>query len=1004
MKTIRTLIASFSVLLLVAAPGRAAAQEAPQRFLDALRENGYGDMAVEYLKLLEKRPDLPADLRDVWDLEMSKALRAAASDAFDAKEYEQLMDESEKALARFIKEKPDHPEAVTAMAAWGDFLVKRALESIRAAKALEGKEKDKEKRAEYLAQARTTLAEAREKFQQALEKFRDRLRSLPPAPKVTTKTPARDRTDPAAEAREQAIANIREAIFQTALVDYYLAQTFDDPASAERTAAVKKAAKAFNDIYQGNRGNVTGLYAHMWEGKCCDESGDYQQALDIYEEVLAIAPEPGEKGPATGLEPIFTQVEHFRLMILAKQKPKEFLGEAVAWLQYYRRLEQSDGYQGIALEYVKALLDRAEKGPSAEKNKRMAEILQILSRCSRVRSQHQQEFILLKRELLKKRGGDENAEAATFDEAVTLGDDAAGESKWDKALDFYNRAIELAEKVKMKDPARIGAVREAIGRVQYMMALDLFNKGKLSECIESVRKIVLDDDGTVRKDSAAAARASALGVTAALNLYVAVSADQKQGADKKQAALERLIKVAEFTERNWPDRPEADDARIARAQAYLVVGDVPKAIEIFDRVNPRSERYPTAMYMAGQNYWRLYVTEKMKNEKKRDQVRMTSDRGRAIECLSAALEIIRKQVEPNKPLPKYFLEAQLLLAEIRAEGNELKEAAELYQPLVDIVQAEKQESLDATTMRIFLGAVRAYTGLNDVDNAGKVGTKLIELGPDSPQVNGALIEFAMLLNMEKKKADARVTDLDSTTNYGELAEAQKRLKSIQELLGKMLAKLAQRQKMSAAGMVFIGDTLASIDMTAEASEQYQNILKRIETDEEFKKAAKGAVTRVRAQLIGVLRKEGKFDAAVTQVDQLIKDNPNALEPLMEKGRILEAWAEKNPAKFEEAVAHWAKLRQRLQPMKKKPDEYYDVMYNVAACLMREAEKSKEPAVKLDRAKKAEQVLKSPLILSPTLGGRPDTVARYNALIKKAIVMQGRSPDKKVDKKSDGKKP
>jgi len=214
--------------------------------------------------------------------------------------------------------------------------------------------------------------------------------------------------------------------------------------------------------------------------------------------------------------------------------------------------------------------------------------------------------------------------------------------------------------------------------------------------------------------------------------------------------------------------------------------------------------------------------------------------------------------------------------------------------------------------------------------------------------------------------------------------------------------------MSAAGLVFIGDTLASLDMTAEASEQYQNILKRIETDEEFKKQAEKAVTRVRAQLIGVLRKEGKFDAAVTQVDQLIKDNPNALEPLMEKGRILEAWAEKNPAKFEEAVAHWAKLRQRLQPMAKtkRPDEYYDVMYNVAACLMREAEKSKDQAVRVDRATKAVQVLKSPLILSPKLNG-PDTVARYNALMQKAARLAGmkfaqKDGAKKGEKKRDEK--
>ena len=62
---------------------------------------------------------------------------------------------------------------------------------------------------------------------------------------------------------------------------------------------------------------------------------------------------------------------------------------------------------------------------------------------------------------------------------------------------------------------------------------------------------------------------------------------------------------------------------------------------------------------------------------------------------------------------------------------------------------------------------------------------------------------------------------------------------------------------------------------------------------------------------GCSASKSKFDEALKQVDQLIKDNPNALEPLMEKGRILEAWAEKDPAKFDEAVAHWAMLRQRL---------------------------------------------------------------------------------------------
>ena len=77
-----------------------------------------------------------------------------------------------------------------------------------------------------------------------------------------------------------------------------------------------------------------GLQAHLWHGKTAEELGDLQLALDIYDEVLANAPDPGDKGSAGGLEPLFAQVEYFRLLILAKQKPDQFLSEATTWLQY----------------------------------------------------------------------------------------------------------------------------------------------------------------------------------------------------------------------------------------------------------------------------------------------------------------------------------------------------------------------------------------------------------------------------------------------------------------------------------------------------------------------------------------------------------------------------------------------------------------------------------------------------------------------------------------------
>jgi len=521
MKTISPVAGALLSIVLTLAAAAAKAGDPPLPFVHALQENGYGDVAVEYLKMLQRQPDLPAEVRDVWDLEMARSLKTAAASAFDAKDYEALMAESQTYLAKFIKEQANHPEAMTAIASWADFVMKRALEALRQAKTVEAK--DKKSYEKLVADARAGLNDARDKFQQSQKKFLARLAELPP-PKPANKRANRAEV----EARQRVEVSLHEAQFQLALIDYYLAQTYLDPKSADRTAGLKKAAQGFDDLYQLNRGSVVGLYAHMWHGKTAEELGDLQTALDIYDEVLANAPEPTERNANTGLEPLFTQVERFRLMIVQKQKPLQFLPEATAWLKDYQRLKQTEGYQGIALDVARAMLDKAGSASSPKKSEMMGSLLKTVTECAKIRSPYQQELVLLRREILAAAGRD--AQVNSFDEAVALGDSAVASADWSSALDAYGKALELAEKTKLKNPTGIAAVREAMGRVRLMLARDLFNKGKLDECVKMAGKIVHDEQGNVRTDSAAAAQASALGVSAMLNLYVATPEARKPAA------------------------------------------------------------------------------------------------------------------------------------------------------------------------------------------------------------------------------------------------------------------------------------------------------------------------------------------------------------------------------------------------------------------------------------------------------------------------------------------
>jgi hypothetical protein len=105
---------------------------------------------------------------------------------------------------------------------------------------------------------------------------------------------------------------------------------------------------------------------------------------------------------------------------------------------------------------------------------------------------------------------------------------------------------------------------------------------------------------------------------------------------------------------------------------------------------------------------------------------------------------------------------------------------------------------------------------------------------------------------------------------------------------------------------------------------------------------------------------------------------------MTKGRILQGWAEQDATKFPDAVSHWASLRVKLKSAAERPGAkdlaamYYEVNYNVALCLLLEAQKTN----KADKAIDAQKVLNAMLITSPKLDG-PETVAKYRDLLKRS---------------------
>ena len=938
--------------------GTARADEDFVGFLRGLHERGDGELAVYYLNQIKDRPDLSDEMKATWDLEMARSLRVAVNETPNVDLQQKYLVEAQKSLDKFLAEHADHEEAASAQMTSGDISLFRAQNALKTAL------RDKTKKDTLIPEARKLFAEGRPKFEKAVTMYKARIDKVNAAQSGKKKFASN-------RAERQYLALVdswHNARFKVATVDYNVGLTYSEAADPNRKAVLQKAANEFNKIFQENNEERTGIYAKMWEGKAREEMGDFVTALDIYDEVMSARP-PDKDNRQVQWAAMFDEVNRFRLMLLGRNKKyDELVADASDWLARHEKIKKSNGYQGIAMELAKAHLELAKTLKGAEAAKSANEAKRWLNEIKKTPSDYQKEATLLAR----LASGGEEAPIASFDEAIAVGDaatKAASEStvpadmksNWQEAEKAYTKAIELSAGAKEKN--RVLAARLMLATAQYQV-------GKAPEAYTTALTLAKENTTYARAPAAAS-----LAVNIALYLY---------GQTRDAAAMERINEATELLLTQWPKHAEADDARIAKGKLKLLQNppDGKGAIETFLGVNPASDRYPNAMQLAGQTHWMAYGIEKKKGEAGKPEV-VQSNRQQAVELLEKSLVAFSKVENGGAALAQQLQDAQLLLAEVRMEGEKTEEALQLLQPMVDALKSNPPAGVDRTTLRILVNSLRAYAALGKVNDSVEVGNLLVTGGEDIPPVNGVLIEFSKMTKGEWKKASAELIAAEAAAKAAPVKEGEKdgRLENAKlaetnsrETLSKLLEKLNERKQYDLGGLVFLAESSAEIGLTEKARDQFQAIVDRAAADPAFAKMAAKAMTRVRSQLIGILRTEKKYEEALKLVEALLVAQPNALEPMIEKGNILQALAESDPKRYDNAVKWWTDIRLKLSKTAgKKPPEYYEVIYNAAFCLaaQKQAEKSTQAA----------QLLSGTLALGPELDG-PDRVEMYKALLKR----------------------
>ncbi len=994
---------------------RSLATDRDLEYLHSLQGREFGDVAVSYLESLSKTGDMSPAVHDVFDLEMSKSLRAEAQNVADPAQRSVLIARSQKFLESFVRNNPNHPEALQAQIASAEILFEQARSTI----ADEQSVKDDSEKDAALLQARNELAQAKNILKPSVDKLITRFRALGPPPTRRIKGHAvlKDHESMTHKEREQEAQrqelqfDLIRASGELALLDYYRAQTYgnsDDDAVARRSA-LNASAKLLDAYYQvhrndtpltelGRSGFIGASVAHTWYAKTLEELGDRTEAKAVLDEVLGNFPDPPNpkklKDERTGLEPILARAKFYSLELLEKSSDaahqKQFIDEAKDFIDNYAPLFRTEwGYQATALQLAKHLINSVKSEPAGkQKTADNKEAVAILKEMSSVPSEFQSQAAELLQQI------DVGVNPTNIDEARGFIRIAMEEKKWDQAAALCRSAIDLLNKQPKRDANYldlIGKLQDTIAQCQIQPIFEDFSKNREPFNQEKYEAWLVAGEkaAEANKKSMIAPRAGAFAVYCATVLYGKAHSDSDEArtvADQKRAAAEiaqasaQMKETTDFVLSNFPSSPEADEARISLAREKMMNGDIAGAIADFESIDPKSERYPEALRVAGELHVEQLQSELKKPADKQDKSLVEKYRQQAVAALGLSSKEKMSLMHTGDAIPPELIKSQLLLAQIYLGGNQYSQAVKVLQPLIDAAYAAKsQTALDDTMLKIFSAAVRAYMALDDFKRAGQAGTVLIDLGPDKREVNGVLIDFVRRLDIELKGLRDQLDKLGDS-DPTETQSLRGRIASVKQMMSTMVAKLADRKDLDPKSMVYLGILFTDIDDFESAKQQYQKVSGSPGIDERLKLWVGG-------QLVDILGKEGQLDKATAEIAKLRQQKPNNLDFMKVEAQLFQEWAQSDPSRYDTAAQKWTDIRLRLRYQKaKEASIYYDAVYNAAFCYFMEANdlalNPNKHADAIRKCQNAEQVLNSELIPNPKLDG-PQSVNRFQDLLSDA---------------------
>ncbi len=952
------------------------ADEPAQAFLEALRNNGYYDVAIDYLASLENSELISAEFKSSLPFELAQTMIGSTVNMRDLSKVEERLDQAQVLLSEYAAGNQALEVSARTLHYQGNLLYRRSNIYVKQSESdrLTASEKD-----ELFVKARTNLEGALESYQKAKDQIRRLIDpNSPDAIKIDPEDPSTTRN------RNQFQATYTQVRASIPKVTEQLADTFQE-GSSKRQELLTSARDEYKRVWDAYPKYLAGLNSCVYSARCSHKLGEHRVALNLLDEIFAL-------GDNSVLKPV--KLEAFVLATECWERIEPYpFNEVVARLEpavtALNKVEvRQPDWLRVQMEfaiaqYAKAAEIKSQGGPKSNSDSKQMEraAAKVLRNVARVPNPYRDRASQLLSEWdvgIAEVADPDAKPPASFEEARQKGKDIVGVLETTlsdaRALKIQLKTVDATEKSAWEQ--QYNELSNQVAE-QSQSALEMFDLA-----------LSLADDSTVRADinniryfqcycyfatehyiEAALIGEFLLskypnvdGTRQAMTLMIqsySIMLDQAKD-DDKAFERNRLTKACDSVLLRWPGSNEAAAAASTMTRLALNQRDFDLAKRYFEQI-PSDAPYRNSIGIRlGQRIWFDYKAKSASENP--DAAAMATLLEDATKYMDEGIKGVSvDQLDYDTAL------AALLLVDARIQADQVELAiaqletapiapldllkqqhpAITNSPMAEIYRRETYK----TAIKSYLAAMEGSSDQQKwVDKAaGIINTMRDELkSSNDPRDRDRVAAIYQLIAKELKENFQTLTDPAKKKKFG---------LSLSNFLGSIEKESTDSKTVLWAGSTLLGvaESLAQSGLDSEALEMYAQAVNALTRAEGmgFKgdPQESAMLVELKRQRALAQRGSGQYEQAISQFVEILKSSPNALSIQIDAAETLQLWGRVNggPKRYIEAVKGgepyqdpksrrsikliwgWEKIALATRSNVAYRDTFYQALYHVVEC-------------------------------------------------------------------------